>query len=1168
MSHQLLRKPSSTENRVANGDPRSGLHPLAGLAAFLVLMGSPAWAGGASAAPGGPERTLAATPPTNTAPPTISGTPVEGKTLTASPGSWSGTTPIAYSYQWRRCDAANVVLNSGFEADTSGWGTIGSVALSRSADQARSGSYSLKVGVPQGQSGSGAVYRADIPGGVAANTQYTWAVDVFGGASAGKDMMAEVLFFTPASGAATVGGYYRMFKLTSGWQRISLTGAVAAGITRADLRVVEWSNQAATFYVDDVWFHRCVDIAGATANTYALTRADATSRLRVGVNATNSGGTSGASSTPSEPILYDWNVDPIYTGPFFGNETDAAAAEPPAPTAVATSLPTWRNLYDWPNGHGYVGWHSASADAAGAYSFQTNLGGNYGLWLWPTGNQEYSNGNYGEWTYTAPGTTRLSHVDLDFSYRNKLLAHHCIEIGLRTATSVIASNVHCKPVAPPDSQRGVHVTLVDPSANPTSTVLYVRIRVDCNNTDPKPCSKNIPQLDPLTVGGYVRVTKVDMILVDDDNPVPAASGPFHDLDGLYINGRQAYDLTVWAWDAGAGITRLWSEIVGGATLTSHDSPCDPTHHTEALDARICPQEDRFTSSIDTNQFPEGESAFDARAVDPAGNVGVTPPWRIRIDRTPPTAASDIRVADYDASTRITTLAWTPGVDPDLPGGIPGSGLNRFFFRISRDGGVSWSDSTTADAPDAEVEGTSLGDVLTVEIQSSDDVGNTSSPVRSSVTVFAAGSPPVYSSRTPDVETTPSLSPDDATRAQQLAVTDSVVQSVVGSRTVTSSEPTPWVGGDGAIVGARLELRWSDPVVAERDWPVIDFGVDGSYTRSTVHYRASNVTSLLIGVDLTTNSVVSVEPSGDAVVAEPGTVVVASRAATANDAGIPTDATSPTAKPEPGTNPEGQFTVAKGVNLRRITRALLPEVGGDAFWNWDFHRTSIPPYSTEAIRTTDWPINLIFWNNADVETAKDLWNRGAASVPGGYLFATPQYGRVWDRGEQPAGHRTPGHAVWDRDRGSYTGAVCVGHKWHYRVYAPSPGVGGDDRIYNLSWGYYVIASSHQDHHDNWKKICKGDWYGGSEDAEHKVAGAAPDHKIIFFSSFGPVVQPDPWVVQDAATNQRAEDTLPLFNRVAKPHWEKNRFYQNNGMATMIRVDHRLCDASFPPGQSTC
>ena len=42
--------------------------------------------------------------PRNDSPPTISGTPEEGKTLTANNGRWSGTEPITYTYSWRRCD--------------------------------------------------------------------------------------------------------------------------------------------------------------------------------------------------------------------------------------------------------------------------------------------------------------------------------------------------------------------------------------------------------------------------------------------------------------------------------------------------------------------------------------------------------------------------------------------------------------------------------------------------------------------------------------------------------------------------------------------------------------------------------------------------------------------------------------------------------------------------------------------------------------------------------------------------------------------------------------------------------------------------------------------------------------------------------------------------------
>src|SRR5919201_1067295 len=45
-------------------------------------------------------------PPSATSAPTISGTPQQGQTLSASTGSWSGTTPISYAYQWQRCNSS------------------------------------------------------------------------------------------------------------------------------------------------------------------------------------------------------------------------------------------------------------------------------------------------------------------------------------------------------------------------------------------------------------------------------------------------------------------------------------------------------------------------------------------------------------------------------------------------------------------------------------------------------------------------------------------------------------------------------------------------------------------------------------------------------------------------------------------------------------------------------------------------------------------------------------------------------------------------------------------------------------------------------------------------------------------------------------------------------
>lgn len=42
--------------------------------------------------------------PSNSTPPTISGTPQTGSQLSAANGTWAGTTPITYTYKWRRCD--------------------------------------------------------------------------------------------------------------------------------------------------------------------------------------------------------------------------------------------------------------------------------------------------------------------------------------------------------------------------------------------------------------------------------------------------------------------------------------------------------------------------------------------------------------------------------------------------------------------------------------------------------------------------------------------------------------------------------------------------------------------------------------------------------------------------------------------------------------------------------------------------------------------------------------------------------------------------------------------------------------------------------------------------------------------------------------------------------
>jgi hypothetical protein len=49
--------------------------------------------------------TTASGKPASTAPPSVSGSPNVGSTLTASTGRWTGDQPISYAYQWQTCDA-------------------------------------------------------------------------------------------------------------------------------------------------------------------------------------------------------------------------------------------------------------------------------------------------------------------------------------------------------------------------------------------------------------------------------------------------------------------------------------------------------------------------------------------------------------------------------------------------------------------------------------------------------------------------------------------------------------------------------------------------------------------------------------------------------------------------------------------------------------------------------------------------------------------------------------------------------------------------------------------------------------------------------------------------------------------------------------------------------
>ncbi len=72
--------------------------------AFVIVV-TATNAGGSTPAPSAPTGEVAAAPPVNVTVPVVSGTEQDGETLSATDGTWTGTDPISYSYQWQRCDS-------------------------------------------------------------------------------------------------------------------------------------------------------------------------------------------------------------------------------------------------------------------------------------------------------------------------------------------------------------------------------------------------------------------------------------------------------------------------------------------------------------------------------------------------------------------------------------------------------------------------------------------------------------------------------------------------------------------------------------------------------------------------------------------------------------------------------------------------------------------------------------------------------------------------------------------------------------------------------------------------------------------------------------------------------------------------------------------------------
>ncbi|HET8894023.1 MAG TPA: GH25 family lysozyme [Gaiellaceae bacterium] len=211
----------------------------------------------------GPDPSLVAIPPYPTGlpvqsvPPTIVGAAQSGKVLAGVPGVWTGGKPVAFLYQWLRCDAAGAncisITNATAEKYTPGIDDVGHALVLTVTTQSAGGvaSASSPPTVAVGAAGTTSPSRP----------MSTSAPTVSGTVQAGQVLTSSVGTWT---GSPTSFAYQ--------WRRCDGTG------------------------------NACGAIPGAINSSYAISPGDIGSTMSLVVTATGSGGSQAATTSPTAVV--------------------------------------------------------------------------------------------------------------------------------------------------------------------------------------------------------------------------------------------------------------------------------------------------------------------------------------------------------------------------------------------------------------------------------------------------------------------------------------------------------------------------------------------------------------------------------------------------------------------------------------------------------------------------------------------------------------------------------------------------------------------------------------------------------------------------------------------------------------------------------------------------
>jgi alpha-tubulin suppressor-like RCC1 family protein len=288
-------------------------------------------------------------PPENTALPTISGTAKEGETLTASAGTWAGTEPITYTYQWRSCNSAGESCSNISGATSSTYklvaGDVGHrlrvIVAAKNAGgitEATSAATSVVVTIPvntalpviSGSVEDGKLLKASTGSwtGEPFSYAYQWqrcnnkgeACSNISGATKGTyaSKLADVgatirvaVTATNAAGSSAPASSTATAVITAATPPAntslpSISGSVKDGVTLS-ANVGSWSGSTPLTYTYQ-WQSctlgggECQSIEGATSSNYALSTSDLGTTLRVVVTASNVAGSAEATSAATAEV--------------------------------------------------------------------------------------------------------------------------------------------------------------------------------------------------------------------------------------------------------------------------------------------------------------------------------------------------------------------------------------------------------------------------------------------------------------------------------------------------------------------------------------------------------------------------------------------------------------------------------------------------------------------------------------------------------------------------------------------------------------------------------------------------------------------------------------------------------------------------------------------------